>query len=122
MASGGMGSGAVTIRWVANPFRGDRFEAIWAPVAERVLDYGASGYAFFRMNDDQAVFTQIAFFEEKVDWERYWLSEEVSDARIQAAGLYHVPVLPAWHKVVGFGSRAASPVAEAAGSGNGSAR
>ena len=115
----GMGAAAVTVRWVANPLRGDTFEQIWAPVAERALDYGARGYAFFRMREDQAVFTQIAFFEEKVDWERYWFSEEVADARIQAAGLYHVPVLPQWHGVIGFGSRPTSPVAESGASGDG---
>jgi hypothetical protein len=111
-----MGSEVVTVRWVANPFRGDRFQELWAPVAERVLDFGAKGHAFLRMREDKSVFTQLAFFDDKLDWERYWLSEEVSDARIQLAGLYQVPVLPQWHSLEGFGSLATSPVAGAAGS------
>jgi hypothetical protein len=114
---GGMGSGLVMVHWVANPFRGDKFEALWAPVAERVLDYGANGYAFFRQREDQAKFTQLAFFDDKVEWERYWLSEEVSDARVQAQGLFHVPVLPEWHAIVGYASRAASAVGEGAAAG-----
>jgi hypothetical protein len=114
MAETGLGGSVVAIRWVANPFRADRFEAMWAPIAERALDYGAHGYAFFRGREDQAVFTQLAWFDTKVDFERYWLSEEVADARVQVAGLHHVPVLPEWHGVVGFGSRQASPVSDGA--------
>ncbi len=103
---------AVEIRWVANPFRGDKFEEAWLPVAEAALDYGATAYAFLRSKEDQAIFTQLAFgFESKLDWERYWLSEEVSSARAQAAGLFQVPVYPEWQSLLGFGSRALSPVA-----------
>jgi hypothetical protein len=104
------GDSVVEIRWVANPFRGDRFEAIWAPVAERTLDYGARAYAFLRMREDQSIFTQLAWFESKLDFDRYWFSEEVSDARVQAAGLFQVPVLPEWHGVIGFGSYATAPI------------
>ena len=110
MARGDVGPSMVEIRWVANPLRGDRFEAIWAPVAERALDYGAHAYAFLRMREDQAVFNQLAFFDSELDFERYWLSEEVSDARVRATGLFQVPVHPEWHGVVGFGQRATSPV------------
>ena len=109
----GLGGSVVEVRWIANPWRGDRFEAMWAPVAEAVLDYGATAFAFLRSKEDQAVFTQLAFgLETKLDWERYWLSEEVSDARARAAGLFQVPVYPEWQTLVGFGSRALSPVAE----------
>ena len=108
--AGPLGPTVVEIKWVANPFRGDKFETAWAPVAELVLEFGAKGYAFFRMKEDQAIFTQLAFFEEGLDFERYWYSDRVSDARAQASGLHQVPVVPAWHKVVGFGSRALSPV------------
>ena len=110
MARGDVGGRVVEIRWVANPLRADRFEAMWTPVAERALDYGAHAYAFFRLREDQAVFTQLAFFDSELDFERYWLSEEVSDARVRVAGLHHVPVHPEWHAIVGFGQRATSPV------------
>ena len=110
---GPLGSSLVEVRWIANPFRGDRFEALWGPVAEAALDYGAKAYAFFRSKEDQAIFTQLAFgFESKLDWERYWLSEEVSAARIEVTGLFQVPVYPEWQTLVGFGSRALSPVAD----------
>jgi hypothetical protein len=111
--AGELGQSVVEVRWIANPWRGDRFEELWAPVAEAALDYGATAFAFLRSKEDQAVFMQLAFgFESKLDWERYWLSEEVSDARARATGLFQVPVYPEWQQLVGFGSRALAPVME----------
>ena len=105
--AGELGQNVVSVSWIANPWRGDKFEALWAPVAAAALEYGATAYAFVRSKEDQAMFTQLAFgFETKLDWERYWLSDEVSDMRAQAAGLFQVPVYPEWNRIVGFGSRA----------------
>ena len=88
------GEGIVAeIRWVANPFRGDKFEEAWLPVAEAALDYGATGWAFFRDADGLLDFTQYAFFPSKTDFDRYWYSEEVSEARTRVAGWYQVPLL-----------------------------
>ncbi len=107
------GEGIVAeIRWAANPFRGDKFEEAWCPVAEAALDYGATGWAFFRNKDGLLDFTQLAFFPSKLDFERYWYSEEVSAARADAAGLYQVPLLPTFHRIVGTGTL--SPAATAA--------
>ena len=111
--AGELGTDLVAVRWVANPWRGDKFEALWGPVAEAALDYGATAYAFFRSKEDQAIFMQLAFgFESKLDWERYWLSEEVSDARARETGLFQVPITPEWQRLVGFGSRALAPVGD----------
>lgn len=93
----------VTLLWHANPFRGDKFEDAWRPAAQAVLDYGASSWAFFRSMDDPLDFTQLAIFATKLDWERYWYSEELSEARAEASGLYQVPLLPIFHRVVGAG-------------------
>jgi hypothetical protein len=93
----------VEIPWIANPFRGDKFEAVWAPAAEAVLSYGATEWAFFRSQEDRLKFTQLAFFESKLDFERYWYSEEISDYRVRASGLFQVPMLPIWHDVVAAG-------------------
>jgi hypothetical protein len=93
----------VTILWHATPFRGDKFEDAWRPVAALSLDYGASFWAFFRSTDDPLDFTQIAIFPDKKAWERYWYSEEVSEARAESSGYYEVPILPIWHRVVDTG-------------------
>ncbi len=94
----------VQVAWVANPFRGEVFEAAWLPAAEAVLDYGATGWAFFRSEDGLLDFTQVAFFPTKDDWERYWYSEEISEKRAELAGYYQVPLLPSFHEIVGEGA------------------
>ena len=100
----------VTIRWSATPFRGDKFEEAWRPHAAAALDYGASWWAFLRSKDDPLEFTQIAVFASKDDWERYWFSEELAEARAEASGMYVVPLLPVWQRVVGTGAVAAHEV------------
>jgi len=110
------GDGIVAeVRWVANPFRGDKFEEAWLPVAEAALDYGATGWAFFRAADGLLDFTQYAFFDSKTDFERYWYSEEVSDARTRVAGWYQVPLVPTFHRIVGTGSLSPDPERAPAG-------
>ena len=106
---GAPGDSCVSIAWIATPFRGDRFEEMWRPVAASVLDYGASSYAFLRATDDPLRFTQLAVFEGKADWERYWYSEEVSEARASAAGYFQIPLVPVWHRIAATGSYAGEP-------------
>ncbi len=109
-ASGAAGGGneagniAVLVPWVANPFRGDKFETAWLPAAEAALDFGATGWAFFRAKEGRLDFAQWAFFETKLDFERYWYSEEISAAREGASGLFQVPVLPVFYEITGLGS------------------
>ncbi len=104
------GDSVVTILWHANPFRGDKFEDAWRPVAAAALDYGATYWAFLRSKDDPLDFTQIAAFKDKKAFERYWYSEEISEARAEAHGMYEVPILPVWFRVVGAGELAPEDV------------
>ena len=94
----------VQIKWVANPFRGDKFEDAWRPAAESVLKYGATWWAFLRAAEGRLDFTQLAIFHDKSDFDRYWYSEEIAEARALASGLYQVPVLPTFHEVAGIGA------------------
>ncbi|HEX8646871.1 MAG TPA: hypothetical protein VF715_08200 [Thermoleophilaceae bacterium] len=96
----------VFILWHANPFRGDKFEEAWRPAAQAALDYGASSWAFMRSKDDPLDFAQMASFASKTDFDRYWYSEEIAEARAEASGLYQVPVLPQWLRVVDAGELA----------------
>jgi hypothetical protein len=93
----------VVVRWAANPLRGDRFAEAWRPHAEAVLRYGAHGWGLFRSLDGLHDFIQFAYFDSKLEWERYWYSEEISAARAEIAGLFQVPLLPAFYEVVGTG-------------------
>jgi hypothetical protein len=95
------------VPWVANPFRGDRFEELWLPAAAAALRYGASEWSFYRSLDDPLSFHQTAVFETKLGWERYWYSEEISEARASASGLFQVPLLPLFWRVTGTGHLAA---------------
>jgi hypothetical protein len=103
----------VVINWVANPFRGDTFEELWTPAAEAATKYGARAWAFTRSKDDPLTFMQIAVFEKKIDFERYWNAEDTAEARIRCSGLYQVPLLPIWYQALGFGV-IAEPVEDAA--------
>ena len=93
----------VIINWVANPFRGDRLEEGWRPAAAAVTKYGAKAWAWNRSKDDPLSFMQVAVFENKIDFERYWYSEETAEARIAIGGLYQVPLLPIWWECTGWG-------------------
>jgi hypothetical protein len=93
----------VLILWHANPFRGDKFEDAWRPAAAAVVDYGATYWAFLRSKDDPLDFMQIAAFDSKLEFERYWYSEEIAEARAEASGLFQVPVLPIWLRAVDAG-------------------
>jgi hypothetical protein len=93
----------VFILWHANPFRGDKFEDAWRAPAQAALDYGASSWALIRSKDDPLDFIQLASFPSKLEFERYWYSEEISEARAAASGLYQVPVQPQWLRVVDAG-------------------
>jgi hypothetical protein len=94
----------VQIVWHVNPFRGDKFAAGWVEAAEAVLDYGATSWGLYRAHDGRLDFIQQAYFPTKKDFERYWYSEEVAEARTRLAGYYQVPLLPTFHEVVGDGA------------------
>jgi hypothetical protein len=93
----------VQIIWHVNPFRGDRFAAGWRPVAEAVLDYGATSWGFYRAHEGRLDFIQQATFPTKAAFERYWYSETAAEARTELAGTYHIPLVPAFYEVVGEG-------------------
>jgi hypothetical protein len=100
---------AVYVKWTANPLHGDRFEEIWLPAAEAVLDYGATGWAFFRAKDGMLDFAQWAFVPTKDQFDSYWYSDEIGEVRAKAVGLFQVPVLPTYWVIAGMGSLAPQP-------------
>jgi hypothetical protein len=99
----------VQIVWHVNPFRGERFAAGWLAAAEAVLDYGATSWGFYRAHDGRLDFIQQATFPTKAAFERYWYSETVAEARVELAGTYQVPLLPAFYEVVGEGKALLTP-------------
>ena len=100
-------AGIVHVPWYATVFRGDKFEAMLAEIAPVAMRYGASSYAVHRNRDDSYKFLQMATFETKLEWERYWAGPEFTHFRIAAQSYYQVPVLYSWNDLVVEGYMAA---------------
>lgn len=94
---------AVEVAWNLTPFRSDEFCERLAPYAERVINYGATGFLVVRQADDELIVKQYAWFENKEDWDRYWNSELMQECRAELLGHYAVPVLYTWQEVITFG-------------------
>ncbi len=86
-------AGVVHIPWYATGFRGDKFEAALAEVAALATRYGATSYHVYRYRDDRYKFLQVAEFEDKAQWIRYWEGPEFTDWRIANMSYYQVPVI-----------------------------
>lgn len=113
--------GFVHIPWYATVFRGDKLEAELVEVAAVAMRYGATEYTVFRSRDDPYKLLQIAAFEDKFDFERYWYGPEFTDFRSRYSGWYQVPVLYGFQDRVAHGelSPEASEAVAANGGGNG---
>jgi hypothetical protein len=107
-------AGTVIVPWYATGFRADGFGEALNEVAAVALRYGASSYAVYRARDDRYKFQQLAAFEDKVDWERYWESPEMSFFRASHSSWYQVPLLYGWWDQTAHGAVTPEPVASAA--------
>jgi hypothetical protein len=94
-----MMAGVVYVPWYATVFRGDKLEAALAELAPVALRYGASSYAVHRNRDDRYKLLQMAAFETKADWDRYWLGPEFNFFRAANQGYYQVPLLYSWNDI-----------------------
>ena len=89
-----------TLDWHISPFRADRFLDLWEPSAAKAPAYGAKSWSLTRSTDDPLAFRQTMIWEKRSDFERYWYSEEIEQARAAIIDLYDIPLLPAWHFLV----------------------
>src|SRR6476661_5348807 len=97
-------AGVVQIPWYATGFRGDKLEESLAGIAAVAMRYGATSYAVYRFRDDRYKFVQTAQFENKIDFERYWMGPEFIDFRVMASSWYQVPVVYGWTDLIASGS------------------
>jgi len=93
-------AGVVHIPWYATVFRGDQFAEALEEIAAVAMRYNATEYALYRSRDDAYRFLQMATFDDKQDFERYWNGEEFSLWRGDFSSFYTVPVLYVWHDLV----------------------
>ena len=96
-------AGTVQVPWYATVFRGDAFEKELNEVAAVALRYGANAYWVYRARDDRYKFIQLAQFDEKLDWARYWDGPEMVDFRVHNSGRYQVPILYGWWDLTATG-------------------
>jgi hypothetical protein len=96
-------AGVATIPWYATTFRGDKFEEALGMIAPLALRYGATEYRVYRSRDDRYRFTQMATFEDKLDFERYWYGDDFSAWRTDFSSWYQVPVVYSWSDLVLYG-------------------
>jgi hypothetical protein len=80
------------------------------------MRYGATEYQVFRSRDDRYKFIQMATFESKLEWGRFWEGEEAIAFRTNHQGWYQVPVLYVWQDRIaqgGYPEVTAAPLAPA---------
>ena len=110
-----MAKGIVHIPWYATVFRGDKFAAALQEIAPVALRYGATDFVVHRSRDDHYRFLQMASFESKLDFERYWYGEEFTDFRVLCSSWFQVPVVYGWTELVTSGTMAPEPTHSASG-------
>jgi hypothetical protein len=94
---------AVQLDWAVTPFRAQRFYDLYYPAIARPLAYGASGYLFFRSEDDSDRFVHLIFWPDRADFGRWWFSREMQEMREKVAGLHGQPLIPHWQTVLDRG-------------------
>jgi hypothetical protein len=93
----------VTVGWYATVLRQDYFAAEVARVAPIALRYGATQYAVHVNNDDRYKINQMSWFENKVDWYRFWDGPEMIEFRARNLGKYQVPIAYSWADEIAAG-------------------
>jgi hypothetical protein len=89
-----------TLDWHITPMRADRFLDLWEAAAAKAPAYGAKSWSLIRSTDDPLAFRQTMIWESRSDFERYWYSDEIAQARATIIDLYDIPLLPAWHILI----------------------
>ena len=94
---------AFHIPWYSTALRGDQLERVLADVTPRALGYGATAWSLYRSQDDRYKILQIVYFDQKVDFERWWDGHEMREMRTITSGWWQVPLLYVPHDIVGEG-------------------
>ncbi len=97
-------AGVVHIPWYATILRQDSLALEVAQAARIALRYGATQYSVHRSRDDRYRITQMAWFESKTDWYRYWDGPEMTEFRRRNSGRYQIPITYIWHDELAAGA------------------
>ena len=96
-------AGVVHVTWYATVLRQEALAAEISTVAPLAMRHGATKYAVHRSNDDRYKILQMAWFENKNDWYRYWEGPEMVEFRRRNSGHYQIPVMYVWHEELAAG-------------------
>jgi hypothetical protein len=96
--------GVVHIPWYATGFRHDKLADALTGIAPVAIRYGARSYQVHRYRDDLYKFLQMAEFDDKLDFDRYWAGPEFTDFRVLASSWYQVPVTYSWSDLIAAGT------------------
>jgi hypothetical protein len=97
-------AGVVHIGWYATILRKDSVAAEVSRAAPLALRYGATAYAVHHSRDDRYKILQMAWFDSKSDWYRYWEGPEMIEFRARNSGRFQIPVSYVWHDELVAGS------------------
>ena len=70
------------------------------PALERAPSFGATSFSLTRSEEDHLHFIQMTTWENRADFDRFWASDEVADAREAAGTWFNKPVYPVWHVLI----------------------
>lgn len=96
-------AGLVHVQWYSAALRKDHMAAEISLVAPLALRYGAWKYSVQQSRDDQYKVIQMAWFENRDDWYRYWESPEMVEFRRRNSGRYQIPVNYVWYEELATG-------------------
>jgi heme-degrading monooxygenase HmoA len=94
---------AVELDFHVTPLRAERFYDTYRTAVPRVLAYGARGYVFFRVEEDPDHFVHVSYWDDRADFYRFWMSEEMREIRRRLLGIYGQPLVPHWTTVLAQG-------------------
>jgi hypothetical protein len=97
-------AGVVHIPWYATILRQDSMAEEIAAIAPIAMRYGATKYSVHVSREDRYEILQMAWFESKDDWYRYWEGPEMVALRRRNSGRYQILVLPVWHEEITCGT------------------
>jgi hypothetical protein len=95
-----MATEVCTLDWHVAPWKDTRWLELWEPAAARMPAFGAKSWSLTRSIDDPLLFRQTSVWESRTDFERYWFSDEIEEARAAVIDLHDIPILPAWHSLL----------------------
>jgi quinol monooxygenase YgiN len=91
---------AVQLDFHVTPTRVKKFLEVYRPIVPRAIEYGATGYSFYRVEEDSHHFVHISYWDDREKFDGYWYSLEMRAVREQLVGLHDHLLMPHWGTVI----------------------